>query len=122
MDGYPASGVVPVHPIGLPFFNLASLVWRRGLVNLANGLLRSGNRVGALWALGGTVLLGTAFEVAQLREYQRAAFGIRDGVFGRSFFLLTGFHGAHVMGGIAFLAFNGFRIISYQFHTGFNIG
>lgn len=72
--------------------------------------------------LGGTILLGVAFEIAQLREYQRSAFGIRDRVFGSSFFLLTGFHGAHVMGGIGFLIFNWVRIWLYHFHYGFNMG
>ena len=122
MSTYPAAGVAPVHPIGLPFFNLASLVWSRGVVNLANGYLRSGNRSYALYALAFTIVLGAAFEVAQLREYQRAAFTISDRVFGRSFFLLTGFHGAHVIGGIGFLTFNWFRIYFYHFHSGFNVG
>lgn len=119
---FPSAGVAPVHPMGLPFFNLARLVWRSGTVNLANGYLRMGKRRGALWFLGITILLGAAFEMAQLREYQRAAFGIRDGVFGRSFFLLTGFHGAHVMGGMGFLFFNWVRLFLYHFHYGFNVG
>lgn len=119
---YPAFGVSPVHPLGLPFFNLASLVWRSGTVNLANGYIRLGQRINGLLALGVTILLGVAFEIAQLREYQRAAFRINDGVFGSSFFLLTGFHGAHVIGGIGFLFFNWIRLYYFHFHTGFNIG
>lgn len=81
-----------------------------------------GNRPSSLLLLAITIGLGAAFEVAQLREYQRAAFRLSDGVFGSSFFLLTGFHGAHVIGGIGFLAFNWVRLYLFHIHWGGGIG
>ena len=51
-------------------------------------------------------MLGVLFEFAQFKEYMLAPFSMADGAFGRRFFLLTGFHGAHVMGGMSFLVLN----------------
>ena len=46
-----------------------------------------------------TLLLGVSFLVGQLYDYTTLGFTISDGVFGTTFYTLTGFHGAHVFGG-----------------------
>jgi cytochrome c oxidase subunit 3 len=51
-----------------------------------------------LWAL--TMLMGTVFLVGQALEWAGLPFGLQSGVFGGSFYLLTGFHGLHVLTGI----------------------
>lgn len=50
-----------------------------------------------------TVVLGGLFSFLQWEEYCRSFFSIRDGNFGTSFFVLTGFHGLHVLIGSIFL-------------------
>lgn len=50
-----------------------------------------------------TVILGLIFSMLQLIEYERAMFSISDARFGRTFFILTGFHGIHVIIGTTFL-------------------
>ena len=40
-----------------------------------------------------TIILGTAFLLGQVFEYVTAGFGLGSGVWGSSFFTLTGFHG-----------------------------
>lgn len=119
---WPPAGIKPVHPFGAPVFNLARLVWSSGTVNLANGYLRVGSRTKALLYLGVTIFLSASFVGAQWVEYRRAAFTMSDRAFGRTFFLLTGFHGAHVAGGTTILAINWFRLYWNHFHTGRNIG
>jgi cytochrome c oxidase subunit 3 len=52
----------------------------------------------ALWLL--TMAMGTYFVVGQAVEWRGLAFSLHDGVFGGSFYLLTGFHGLHVITGI----------------------
>ena len=52
-----------------------------------------------------TVLLGAYFLYMQGLEYAEAQFAISDGVYGRTFFLATGFHGMHVTIGTIFLAY-----------------
>jgi cytochrome c oxidase subunit III len=52
-----------------------------------------------MWTLI-TLVLGVLFLLGQLYDYSVLGFGIADGVFGTTFYTLTGFHGAHVFGGV----------------------
>ncbi len=47
-----------------------------------------------------TLVLGAVFLVIQGYEFTSNGFGIADGVFGSTFYTLTSFHGAHVLGGL----------------------
>ena len=51
-----------------------------------------------MWT-GITLVLGVLFLLGQLYDYSTLGFGIAEGVFGTTFYTLTGFHGAHVFGG-----------------------
>jgi len=53
--------------------------------------------------LSWTILLGVLFIWVQHKEYVYCSFNISSSVLGSSFFVLTGFHGAHVGIGIIFL-------------------
>jgi cytochrome c oxidase subunit III len=55
-----------------------------------------------IW-LGLTILLGTGFLGLQLYDYSLLGFGVRDGIFGSLFYVMTGLHMAHVFGGVVFL-------------------
>lgn len=52
-----------------------------------------------MW-LGVTVALGAVFLAGQLTEYQALHFGVDTHAYGTIFYLLTGFHGLHVFGGL----------------------
>lgn len=56
-----------------------------------------------------TLLIGIIFLSLQLYEYSRMIFNFRDRIFGRLFYLMTGFHGLHVFLGLLFLVFNFFQ-------------
>jgi cytochrome c oxidase subunit 3 len=56
-----------------------------------------------LFWLGLTILLGAAFLGLQLYDYSLLGFGVRDGIFGSLFYVMTGLHMAHVFGGVVFL-------------------
>jgi cytochrome c oxidase subunit III len=60
-------------------------------------------RVMLFW-LGLTILLGAGFLGLQLYDYSLLGFGVRDGIFGSLFYVMTGLHMAHVFGGVVFLA------------------
>jgi cytochrome c oxidase subunit 3 len=66
--------------------------------------IRKGDRQGMNRALLMTVLLGVTFLIGQAYDYTQLGFGIADGVFGSTFYVLTGFHGAHVLGGVLMLS------------------
>ncbi len=62
-----------------------------------------------------TLGLGILFLAGQLYDYSMLGFGIADGVFGTTFYTLTGFHGAHVFGGAVGLAIVLARAMRGQF-------
>jgi len=62
-----------------------------------------------------TVRLASLFVGVQGFEYYEARFSIRDGLFGRVFFIGTGFHGLHVLFGGAFLGYNLSRLLLGHF-------
>lgn len=70
---------------------------------LARRAAARGNRGGLIAGLIGTIVLGATFLSIQLYEYTHAAFGAQSGIFGSTFYTLTGFHGAHVTAGVLFL-------------------
>jgi cytochrome c oxidase subunit 3 len=49
------------------------------------------------------VLLGALFLSNQVVEYAQATFQLDDHAYGSIFYLLTGFHGLHVLGGLVFM-------------------
>jgi len=60
-------------------------------------------RRATVW-LGVTIGLGIAFLALQAYDYSQLGFGLKDGVFGTLFYVMTGIHMAHVVGGVVFLA------------------
>ena len=63
---------------------------------------RDRTRAMLIW-LGLTILLGAGFLGLQLYDYSLLGFGVRDGIFGSLFYVMTGLHMAHVFGGVVFL-------------------
>jgi cytochrome c oxidase subunit 3 len=72
-------------------------------MHLAGRAAVQGKRKTLVWSLFATVLLGVTFLSIQLYEFTHAGFGPQSGVFGSTFYTLTGFHGAHVTAGALFL-------------------
>ena len=74
-------------------------------------------------ALVYTILLGLLFTFIQLYEYKHALFSINDGIYGSVFYILTGFHGFHVLVGTIFLTVCLLRHLAFHFtrdrHLGF---
>ena len=89
----------------LPTLNTVILVSSSFVIQWAGGQLRGGNRRNFIRGLVATIVMGVAFLSGQGTEYSRLfAEGLvpRSGIFGGVFFGLTGFHGAHVTGGVVF--------------------
>jgi cytochrome c oxidase subunit 3/cytochrome o ubiquinol oxidase subunit 3 len=67
--------------------------------------MRGDERRLKIWILA-TALLGATFiagQVYEFTEFSRKGLGLSSNLFGSSFFVLTGFHGAHVTAGIIWL-------------------
>jgi cytochrome c oxidase subunit 3 len=67
--------------------------------------------------------LASIFTGLQGFEYVTAPFSISDGIYGSCFYMLTGFHGFHVIVGTIFLAVGLLRLylnhFTRQHHFGF---
>jgi cytochrome c oxidase subunit 3 len=105
---FAATAVWPPLQIPIPELTTASiatgmLVISSVFVQLAVGAARRGRtqRVN-LW-LGVTIALGIGFLVLQGFDYSRTGFSIHDGTYASLFYIMTGLHMAHVVGGVLFL-------------------
>ncbi|GLX89658.1 cytochrome c oxidase subunit 3 [Pseudomonas weihenstephanensis] len=122
---YPAPKDI-INPWGLPLLNTVLLVSSSVTLTLAHHALNKGQR-GALkvW-LGLTVLLGVAFLGFQAEEYihayQELGLTLGSGVYGATFFMLTGFHGAHVTIGTLILLVMLIRIVRGHFNAEHQFG
>ncbi|XKE43789.1 cytochrome c oxidase subunit 3 [Halomonas organivorans] len=94
-------------PWHLPLVNTIILVSSSITLTIAHEGLKEGYRRSARFWLAVTVLLGLSFITIQGVEYHEAYthYGItlEAGIYGATFFLLTGFHGLHVIIGTIIL-------------------
>ncbi|HEY8259351.1 MAG TPA: cytochrome c oxidase subunit 3 [Gemmatimonadales bacterium] len=67
--------------------------------------IRGGNTRRLTLGLAVTIVLGAAFLAIQGVEYSHARFTPRTDAHGSLFYIVTGFHGAHVLVGLLILAF-----------------
>lgn len=83
-----------------PAINTVVLVSSSFVIYVAERFLHDKNIWGfrAFWLL--TSAMGGYFLYGQAVEWRSLPFGLTDGVFGGTFYLLTGFHGLHVMTGV----------------------
>jgi cytochrome c oxidase subunit 3 len=97
--------VIPA--FGLPAINTALLLTSGVTITIAHHALKSGNRAVLNIFLGLTWLLGFVFVGLQAEEYHHAYAELNltlgSGVYGSTFFMLTGFHGFHVTVGAIML-------------------
>ncbi len=86
--------------LALVGFNTLLLLSSSATMQWAGSRIAAGDAAGLRRGLGLTLVLGLAFLVIQVYEFGTNGFGISDGVFGSTFYTLTGFHGAHVLAGL----------------------
>jgi cytochrome c oxidase subunit 3 len=104
---------------GLPFVNTVILVTSSLTVTLAHWALRKNRRLALKLWLGLTVVLGFTFLTLQAVEYAHAyselGLSLGSGIYGSTFFMLTGFHGAHVTMGAIMLTVMLLRVFRGHF-------
>lgn len=83
-----------------PAINTAVLVTSSFVIYLAERALLKHDLTKFRLFLLLTMAMGTYFLVGQAIEWSNLSFGFTAGVFGGMFYLLTGFHGLHVLSGI----------------------
>jgi cytochrome c oxidase subunit 3 len=92
---------------GVPALNTAILLSSGATVTFAHWALKKGNNKALCWWLFATVLLGFTFVYFQAGEYHHAYtelnLKLSSGIYGSTFYMLTGFHGFHVTMGATML-------------------
>jgi cytochrome c oxidase subunit 3 len=87
-------------PWGIPLLNTLLLLSSGVTITIAHHALRAGNRRQLMIFLALTIILGFTFLGFQAHEYAEAYthmnLTLGSGVYGSTFFMLTGFHGLHV--------------------------
>jgi cytochrome c oxidase subunit 3 len=100
---WPPKGIETFDPWHLPLLNTLILLTSGTTVTWAHHALLEGDRDGVKKGLWLTIALGVLFTCVQAYEYSHAAFGFKGNIYGATFFMATGFHGAHVLIGTIFL-------------------
>ncbi|HEX4481415.1 MAG TPA: cytochrome c oxidase subunit 3 [Rudaea sp.] len=104
---------------GVPLLNTLILLSSGVTITIAHHALRAGNRKQLLIWLAATVILGALFLNFQAHEYLEAYtkmnLTLGSGIYGSTFFMLTGFHGLHVTLGAIMLTVIWFRCYKGHF-------
>ena len=88
----------------------------------AHHALLEGDRDGVKKGLWLTIVLGALFTCVQAYEYSHAAFNFKGNIYGATFFMATGFHGAHVLIGTIFLVVCLSRVYAGHFNPKQHLG
>ncbi len=114
-------------PYPIPTINTALLLTSGVTLTISHHALRAGHRAKTAFWLFATILLGAAFMGCQVYEYMEAYqdlnLKLTSGIYGSTFFMLTGFHGFHVTMGAIMLSVVLYRVMKGHFtaehHFGF---
>jgi cytochrome c oxidase subunit 3 len=137
-NAWPSNGPARVSPrddgsfetipaFGLPAINTAILLLSGVTITIAHHALQEGKRKILNIFLAATFLLGFLFVFLQAEEYSHAytelGLKLSTGIYGSTFFMLTGFHGLHVTLGAIMLLVIWLRTMNGHFtpqrHFGF---
>jgi cytochrome c oxidase subunit 3 len=106
-------------PFGLPLINTAILLTSSITVTIAHHALIAGQRKLLTTFLGLTFLLGFLFVYLQgaeyIEAYEHMNLKLTTGIYGSTFFMLTGFHGMHVTIGAIMLTLIWLRVVQGHF-------
>ena len=127
--GAPAGLVEPFQTMGpfwLPTINTALLLSSGVTLTIAHHALQRSQRTRTIIFMWFTVLLGATFLCVQGYEYFHAYtelnLKLTSGVYGSTFFMLTGFHGFHVFVGMLMLLFITLRLMKGHFSAEHHFG
>jgi cytochrome c oxidase subunit 3 len=123
-DVWPPAGSKHIETF-LPTINTLLLISSGAAFNWAEHSLKKGKRSGLKAGLLMSIVLGVLFLSLQGYEYAHMEMGLATNSLSTAFYLLTGFHGAHVIVGVIMLTICFFRALAGDFtahrHTGLQL-
>jgi heme/copper-type cytochrome/quinol oxidase subunit 3 len=101
-------GPFPTEILNIPLTSVSTFVLLMSSLAVVIGLdgVQQGKRAQALGGLMATILLGATFlgfQAYEFTHFYHEGLTLQTNLFGSSFFVLTGFHGAHVTLGVIWL-------------------
>ena len=124
----PPPSSTPEYYVGwwpIPFFNTIWLLSSGVTCHFATDALAHDNRRRFFILQIATIVLGLIFEFGQLYEFINAfdrGLNLTANTFASAFFTMTGFHGAHVLGGLVLLTIILYRAARGQFSSRNHVG
>lgn len=100
---WPPVSVLSFDCLNVPLINTLILIASGVSVTLRHNFILKNKYKSFMFFLFITICIGILFSLLQLIEYKTSFFSIGDRSFGTIFFVLTGFHGIHVILGSIFL-------------------
>nr|UTN43141.1 cytochrome c oxidase subunit 3 [Saemundssonia lari] len=119
---WPPKGINPVGFTGVPLLNTVLLLSSGVSITWCHHSIISKKGLQSKISLVITIILGTIFTGWQAFEYYEAPFTMADSVYGSLFFVMTGFHGIHVIVGSLFLLVGLIRLILGHFSPSHHLG
>nr|AFN27597.1 cytochrome c oxidase subunit III [Diadromus collaris] len=120
---WPPLLIYPFNPYNIPLLNTIILLTSGISITWSHYSILNKNFFESKLSLMITVILGFYFTTLQMFEYKESMFSISDSIYGSTFFMITGFHGLHVIIGTLFIMITMLRLMNYQFspihHFGF---
>lgn len=102
----PASFIdIIVDPFGVPFLNTVLLLSSGVRITLCHHSLIHRDRFRVVVSFRITLIFGFLFLFMQFEEYRQSFFSLGSTTYGSIFYILTGFHGAHVVIGLFLISF-----------------
>ena len=121
-DRWPPLFITPIIPFSIPLLNTLLLLRSGVRLTWCHHRILRGDYGSRIFGIILTVFLGLYFTLLQVFEYMERFFCFYDSLYGRIFFIATGFHGAHVVIGTTILLIVGFRILGGNFSNLHHIG
>lgn len=121
-NSWPPHLILPFNPYNIPLLNTIILLSSGIRITWRHYRILNKNYNESIKSLLITIILGGYFSILQYIEYKEAPFRISDSAYGTTFFIITGFHGLHVIIGTIFIIVTTIRLINFQFSPNHHFG
>nr|ACY09440.1 cytochrome c oxidase subunit III [Diachasmimorpha longicaudata] len=123
-NNWPPKEILVFNPYNIPLLNTLILLSSGVSITWCHNLIYQGfNWKSCQESINLTILLGGLFIMFQYKEYSESFFSISDSIYGSVFFMMTGFHGLHVIIGVLFIIISMNRLLNFHYsnfhHFGF---
>ena len=115
---WPPKGTEVINPLALPLMNTFVLLTSSAAVNVAHDELREGDRTQFKFSSRSASPLACCSSSPKPTNISTRRSAFKNSIYGATFFMATGFHGAHVIIGVIFLFVCLMRALRGQFTPG----